>query len=245
MKSEAFTGFDSFALSGQAKRKILETIGSTSLNSRHPINYRRLTAVVASVFIVLAVGAVVAYQLAFSQPDVIYKNGYKIYNRLPIVSSVGGMAQHSRADRQLPTEKEVYASAQGIIYGTVTGFQWVEPDQPGFSENLHTIVTVKILSVYKGVLKQGATVNLLLPFEISGTGDGIWVEDSENACSLKKGSEAYFFIEKSTNSLCSFQVDWGDEHIVLNKNGKFKYMFGDCQEFTFGKMEEIIQKNLK
>lgn len=243
MKSEVFAGFDSFVLSGQAKRKILEAIENESPNSRHPINYRRLTAVAASVFIVLAIGAVVAYQLAFSKPDVIYKNGYKIYNRLPTVSSVGGTAQHSRADRQIP--KEVYASAEGIIYGTVTGFQWAEPDQPGFSGSLNTIVMVKISSVYKGDLKQATTVNLLLPFEISGTGDGIWVEDSENACSLKKGSEAFFLVEKSTNSLCSFQVDWGDEHIILNKNGKFKYMFGDSQEFTFGKMEEIIQKNLK
>jgi hypothetical protein len=264
MKSERFSGFGTLTASDSLRQKILwQAQAEAAAAPKRKKRTRRLVTAAACLAVVVIAGALVASRIF---GGVVYSSDtLQILSHPPIVNPFGsGQADYSLA--VAPTEKALYAYANAILYGKVEGFKWVvleKEKDPHF--RYRTIVSVKILSAYKGDIAQDKTIDILLPVSISGNGGGTMVEDNENACRLKKGSEAFFFAKQYTDSdligdsswnlhakdICSYGTDYGDQYILPNKDDQFNYIFTASQELSlsqelsFQDTESIIKSKVK
>lgn len=173
----------------------------------------------------------------------------------------GLQSETSNADWVGIPEADLYKKAAVIAYGEVVGFQWVKlKDAPAPYEHLsfETIVTLKIVTPYRGSFQSGDTIDVLLPFPITGEGHGVFL-DAENANKLEKGTRAIFFIysfsdtdlvgEASWNihgkDICAYGTSGGDESILLEENGTFRYGYAPHQMLSLSEIGDLIRTKLK
>lgn len=254
MKSECFSGFDLILPDHEIKQKIINRIDTYEKVSFK--KKRKAIEIVPAFSVILLIAGIfvwqhIYYNLVSSTSD------FKIVVHKPIAFPFSAKSAGSIAIA--PSEEDLYSFANTELYGQVEGFEWVILNKQK-DPNLQymSIVSVKVLNSYRGDIKPGETIKILLPVSISGTGDGSMVEDNENACRLKKGSEAFFFIKKYgeedtvmngtspmlTKDICGYGVGWGNQYIVPNENGKFNYPFAAGQ-LSYQDMEQIIKNKTK
>lgn len=254
MKSECFSGFDWIAPDNTVKQKVLTRIDAYE---KIPIKKKRNALKIVTAFsLVFLIAGIFVWQHVFYSP--VYSTGdFKIVVHKPFVFPFAAKSAGSIAIA--PSEKDLYSFANTNLYGKVEGFEWVILNKQK-DPNLQymTIVSVRILNCYRGDIKPGETIKILLPISISGTGGGNMVEDNENACRLKKGSEAFFFVKEYaeedavmngtspilSKNICKYGVGWGNQYIVPNENGKFHYLFTSGQ-LSFQDMEQLIKSKIR
>jgi hypothetical protein len=257
MTSEKFSGFNAITISDPLKQRILGQIETMSIVAPKKKKTAFFAAITACLILLVITGSIFASQMF---GGTIYSNNkFRIIDHAPTVLPFGSHVQeHSIA--VAPSEDELYSTANVILYGEVESFKWVVLKQESDAlSRYRTIVTVKVLNIYSGRIQAGQTIDILLPISISGTGTGTVVEDNENACKLKKGSEAFFFTEEYGNEdtvmdgsslvqskdICQYGTGWGNQYIILNENGKFNYPFAQTQGLSFKNMEDIIKSKAR
>lgn len=87
------------------------------------------------------------------------------------------------------SEEELFSEFNTVIFkGTITKLDNISIDFNGEKE-YNAIAQIKVLTVLRGNIKAGDTINVLLPCSI---GDGIWVEDTDVVSAFKVGMTGIF-----------------------------------------------------